>query len=446
MKKLVNQLALFVTAGLLVSVPARAQDLFVKADRQGIIVSPSALPSDLPGGWACTQDTRTGLMWAIRRLSGVNDSDHTYTWKSGAFGNVGNTSSCGNSLAPLRCNTEDYINRLNDMIFCGSTNWRLPAGTYRFGSASNSPSGELAVLFQNVFQTPTVLEPEQWLPNMQPERYWTGTRDSFNFGRTWLVDFGTGQVASFFWEQRFPVIAVTSDQPAIPAPVPPDPDDPPELSPPPEFVHTDILFSSEFDNEMFQGFNDFDDPVLAQWLLANQSEPEGEAGWTLGDQNVFPAFDGGPNDYLAASYEATTGTGTIGAWLLSPLLEFREDSRLVFFTKALDSSIFPDRLEIRACIGDPCNLVGADPFGVGDFTIPIATINRELEPSVDPTGITGFPDRWTRFEFGDDRGVPSSGRGRIAFRYIVTDAGPNGNNSLYVGLDAISISADLASP
>lgn len=281
---------------------------------------------------------------------------------------------------------------------------------------------------------------------MQPDRYWTGTRDSFNFGRTWLVDFGSGQVASFFWEQRFPVIPVTPDQPSIPAPVPPNPDDPAELSPSPEIVHTDILFSSEFDNGNFQGFNDFDDLTLAQWLLANQSDPEGTEGWTLGNESIFSAFDGAPNNYFAASYEATTGTGTIGAWLLSPLFEFSAGSRIFFFTRALNSSAFPDRLEIRACIGDVCNMVGADPFGVGDFTIPIATINRELQPSVDPTGIAGFPERWTRFEFGSDRGVPSSGRGRIAFRYIVTDAGPDGENSLYIGLDAIRITAEIATP
>jgi hypothetical protein len=40
--------------------------------------------------------------------------------------------------------------------------------------------------------------------------------------------------------------------------------------------------------------------------------------------------------------------------------------------------------------------------------------------------------------------LPQSGLGRIAFRYAVTDAGAEGANSNFIGIDSIRISAAAA--
>mgnify|MGYP005844315975 CR=1 FL=1 len=432
-------------AVLLITTNARAQE-FTKVSNSGSILPASAPPGDGPNDWACTRDNKTGLMWEAKTQSGLRAFSHTYSWRSGATGNSGNFASCENTLAPSRCNTAAYVARVNSQGLCGSTNWRMPGGNYRTGFAGSSPNGELAVFYQNAFATPGV-DPTEWFPGNVEFWYWTGVRDSFNFGRVWAVKFDSGQVFSNFWDFKYFVRLVTTDQPSSPGPGPgPDPGPEPEQPPPPTLDNIDPLFGDDFELISRQSFNNFVPEALVGWGTINLSAPEGEKNWGRGDDTLFEAFNGASNRYWAANYEATTGVGTISAWTLSPVVEFHGGSKISFFSRSADSSAFPDRLEIRACTKLPCNSFPVDEFAVGDYDVPIASINPNLQSASDPKGIDGFPNQWTRFEFGATRGVPQSGLGRIAFRYFVTDGGPEGQNSFYVGLDEVRIHATPTDP
>jgi len=430
----------------LIAVGVHAQE-FTKVSNEGVILPDSAALGDGPQDWACTRDNKTGLMWEVKTSSGLRDLRHNYTWRSGGTGNVGNTASCANTLAPARCNTDAYAARINNEALCGSSRWRLPGGSYRGGPAGNSPNGELAVLYQNAFAT-TGVNFADWFPNTRGFWHWTNTQDRFNFGRVWAVRFDSGQVFSNFWNFDYPIRLVTIDQPAEPPQPPPPPPEPeiPPVAGEPDLENVDPVFGDEFELISRQDFNAFVPEAFRDWKSINLSEPRGENSWTRGDDTLFESLDGASNDYWAIDFTAVEGVGTISAWSLSPVVEFQPGSKISFFTRALDSATFPDRLEIRACITGSCDSFTVDEFSVSDFDIPIASINPDLLPGLDPQGATGFPDRWTRFEFGASRGVPQSGTGRIAFRYFVTDGGPEGQNSFYVGLDDVRIHATPTNP
>ena len=73
--------------------------------------------------------------------------------------------------------------------------------------------------------------------------------------------------------------------------------------------------------------------------------------------------------------------------------------------------------------------VGATNTSVGDFT----TLLLEVNPNLD---VGGYPVVWTQFTITvSGLGAPTSGR--FAFRYFVTEGGPDGSNSDYIGVDNV---------
>ena len=80
--------------------------------------------------------------------------------------------------------------------------------------------------------------------------------------------------------------------------------------------------------------------------------------------------------------------------------------------------------------------VGSSSTDVVDFSILLLSINPELLQNV-------YPETWTEFVIGS---VNAGGTGRIAFRYFVTNAGPTGANSNYIGIDSLVITTKFPWP
>nr|HQV06453.1 T9SS type A sorting domain-containing protein [Chitinophagaceae bacterium] len=90
---------------------------------------------------------------------------------------------------------------------------------------------------------------------------------------------------------------------------------------------------------------------------------------------------------------------------------------------------FADRVEVRLSENGASTSVGATESSVGDYTNLLFTINPTLDPS-------GYPDVWTQYT-ATVSGLAAPVMGRLAFRYYVTDAGPLGSNSDYIGIDDV---------
>jgi hypothetical protein len=171
--------------------------------------------------------------------------------------------------------------------------------------------------------------------------------------------------------------------------------------------------------------------ALPGWVQINRSEPLGTIGWFQGNGGVFPAQDGVPNAYIAANFNNTAGVGTISNWLLTPVLLLRNGATFRFHTRTPDGSIWPDRLQVRLSTSGASTDVGAGAAGVGAFTTLLLDINPALAQG-------GYPVSWTEYTV-TVTGLPGPATGRFAFRYFVTNAGPSGANSNYIGIDSVRV-------
>jgi hypothetical protein len=182
-----------------------------------------------------------------------------------------------------------------------------------------------------------------------------------------------------------------------------------------------------------EGFDDVSALPGSGWAVSNNSVPLGLTDWFQGNADLFGSQSGAPDSYLGANYNNTTGAGTISNWLLTPVLTLDNGAAISFYTCTPIGSIDPDRLELRLSAFGASTDVGSTATSVGDFALLLTTINPNLE-------IGGYPDAWTRFD-SSISGLGGPVSGRLALRYFVTDGGPYGYNSNYIGIDTFSFAS-----
>ncbi len=171
----------------------------------------------------------------------------------------------------------------------------------------------------------------------------------------------------------------------------------------------------------------FDTVVPTGWVANNQSAPIGTSGWFQGNDTVFPAHSGAATSYAGANFNNTAGTGTISNWLISPLLTIDNGDTWSFWTRKVtpNPTDFPDRMQVRISTTGTC-APGTGSTSTGDFSTLLLDINPTLVAG-------GYPTAWTNFS-GTISGLPSSVTGCFAFRYFVSNGGPSGSNSDYIGV------------
>ena len=176
---------------------------------------------------------------------------------------------------------------------------------------------------------------------------------------------------------------------------------------------------------------EFGTVVPAGWTVVNNSVPLGVIGWFQGNTSVFNAQAGPADSYAGVNFNSGAGTATISDWLITPTLTFNNGDVLSFFTRTIDApTLFPDRLEVRFSNVGGTN-VGATAASVGDFTELLLTVNAGLDT-------TDYPNDWTSFS-ATIAGLSGPTAGAVGFRYFVTDGGPDGSNSDYIGIDTVTL-------
>jgi hypothetical protein len=181
---------------------------------------------------------------------------------------------------------------------------------------------------------------------------------------------------------------------------------------------------------------DFDAGVPATWTTINRSQPVGSnPSWTTGSSGVFTAYNGHDESYVASNYNAVSNLGDIiSNWLITPEVTINNGDKLEFWTRTVDFAEFADRMQVRLSTAGASTDVGATNTSVGDFSTLLVDINPNYL-TFDPDG---YPEEWTRYEV-TFTGLAGPTQGRIGFRHFVEDGGPFGNNSDYIGLDAVRI-------
>ena len=175
----------------------------------------------------------------------------------------------------------------------------------------------------------------------------------------------------------------------------------------------------------------FDDGVIpAGWSIQNLSMPIGTNAncWNL--LTTLPWTPQAGVGHIGANFDCTTEDNTISGWLFSPMILFHNGDQISFWTRTVSPETFPDRLELRLSLAGASTNAGATSTSVGDFTTVLVSVNPTLAPDVYPTTFTQFTATIS--------GLGVSTNGRVAFRYFITNGGPNGDNSDNISIDTFN--------
>ena len=144
--------------------------------------------------------------------------------------------------------------------------------------------------------------------------------------------------------------------------------------------------------------------------------PQGVAAtWFQGNTTVFSAFNGAANSYAGANYQVVTGLNNIDSWLVLPDMTVVTGDVLSFQCRTVSPSTFPDSVTVS--------------YNASGGTTPES-------PGWVDLGKFKCDEAWTLKSFI----APSDGfAARFAIRYKVVDGGPLGDNSDYMGIDALNV-------
>ncbi|MYM31005.1 PEP-CTERM sorting domain-containing protein [Duganella sp. CY15W] len=176
----------------------------------------------------------------------------------------------------------------------------------------------------------------------------------------------------------------------------------------------------------------FDNGVPTGWTVNNLSQPVGVTDWFQGNPAVFSAHQGAADSYLGANFNSGSGTADISTWLILPTSTYHNGDTLSFYTRTSDFSLWPDNLEVRFSNVGGTN-VGNTSSSVGTFSKLLLSVN----PGQD---LFGYPEEWTKYSVTLS-GLSGATSGAFAFRYVVQDGGPAGDNSNFIGIDTLQITA-----
>jgi hypothetical protein len=200
---------------------------------------------------------------------------------------------------------------------------------------------------------------------------------------------------------------------------------------------------------LIEGFNNINTLSSSGWAFQNNSNPAPAvttptANWTQGNPSFtgFNAQSGATNSYISVDgFESSAGdlngeNGVVSNWLITPELNF-QSSAFVFYTRTSLGATSP-YLEVRLSSSGASTNVGSTTNDVGDFATVITTLGS-LDGSGPYPGRLSTNNIWQGYAFY----APTSGSGRIAFRYYTPSGGPSGNQSSIIGIDTVYFGISL---
>ncbi|NHM08117.1 T9SS type A sorting domain-containing protein [Flavobacterium sp. CYK-4] len=155
---------------------------------------------------------------------------------------------------------------------------------------------------------------------------------------------------------------------------------------------------------------------------------------------------GGGNSFALVNFAGTTSTAATGAtlsnWLISPSITVENGDIVTFYTRigkntTANNASFADRLQLRMSTNGAFTAVpSTGPEDIGDFSEVLVDVNPTLN-------LTAYPSTWTQYSY-TVAGLTGPTDCLFAFRYYVTDGGPQGNNSDIIGIDTFSVDRALS--
>ena len=145
---------------------------FVKLSSEGEILDFES------SNWSCVLDQKTSLIWEVKgETEGVQYTMNTYTWFDGDTGRKNNMYS-KNCYWGEGCNTQSFVDDINEAQLCTYTNWRLPT------------RDELKTIIN--YYGDDILIDLDFFPNTQNETYWTSMTAKDNPSLAYEIPFFFG--------------------------------------------------------------------------------------------------------------------------------------------------------------------------------------------------------------------------------------------------------------
>ena len=146
---------------------------FVKLSNEGEILNFEN------SNWSCVLDQKTSLVWEVKGdKEGLQYTMNTYTWFDGDTGRKNNMYS-KNCYWGENCNTQSYIDDINEAQLCTYSDWRLPTRK------------ELKTII-NHYSDHDILIDLAFFPNTQKHTYWTSVTVKDNPSLAYEVPFFYG--------------------------------------------------------------------------------------------------------------------------------------------------------------------------------------------------------------------------------------------------------------
>ena len=129
--------------------------------------------------WSCVLDNKGSLVWEVKSESeGIQYSLNTYTWFDGVSGRENGTYS-KNCYWGKSCNTQSYIEDINEAELCTYSDWRLPT------------RDELKSIV-DYYGDSDILIDLLLFPNTQKDTYWTSMSAKDNPSLAYEIPFFFG--------------------------------------------------------------------------------------------------------------------------------------------------------------------------------------------------------------------------------------------------------------
>ena len=140
--------------------------------------------------WACVQDRATGLIWEVKTDdNSMRDRDNFFSWYDPKaernYGKAGQRDG-GRCKGKADCDTQAFVEALNEQQLCGFSDWRLPKRDEMLSlvNFSNSRKGNRASINTDYF------------PHTVPSWYWTASSNPNKPDYAWFVLFRNGHALS----------------------------------------------------------------------------------------------------------------------------------------------------------------------------------------------------------------------------------------------------------